>query len=138
MKPGLLVICLGTALTAFEAGAVSFECEINGHIVYQSTPCTGVKYPKNLTQPSLYGETTLSDQLAARGAAAEAAKNADAMVAAQNRRLQAEYQAEQQYLRTLNRAEEYRVLEAQGIRNNNKLMETIGRNRAQEFENAVR
>lgn len=71
LKITISLIVLAT--TATNTYAVSYECEVDGEIIYQPKPCEGVVYPENLTKESRYGGTnvSLSDLLTARGAVLE-------------------------------------------------------------------
>ncbi|MGR8935156.1 MAG: hypothetical protein ACU837_12315 [Gammaproteobacteria bacterium] len=79
-------------LFAFNVQALSYECEADGQTVYQSRPCEGVAYTKNLINASRYGGTnmTLTELLAARGAASESIRQADERIARHNRQMQEE------------------------------------------------
>lgn len=65
-------------LTATDVYALSYECKVNGELIYQPHPCDGVTYSENLTQTSRYGGTNVSlSDLLAVGGATESQRNAE-------------------------------------------------------------
>lgn len=145
VKCALSIIAL--TLSISNVHALSYECEINGQTVYQSRPCEGVAYPEHLTNGSRYGGTNISltDLLAARGAAAENLRNAQDRLARHNRRLQAEQtdnarESAKQATRGHHskKAAESRQYEAFDKKPGINYSEVYNRSRANEYESAAR